>query len=173
MNSFFLRLRSIGQNRRGTAIIEFSLVAAPLLALLLATLATSLVFFAQEGIETATEAAARSIMTGTAKNETDFRTAACDALPPYLSCGALITDVRTATSFETAEASSPGVTYNNGAIDLSAFHYSPGGANSIVVVRLMYVWPVPSGPLSFSLATLPDGKRLLVATSIAKSEGYS
>ncbi|GAA3261122.1 hypothetical protein GCM10020258_24170 [Sphingomonas yabuuchiae] len=45
-------------------IVEFALVAAPFIALLLAILQSSLAYLAQEALESAVEVAARGIVTG-------------------------------------------------------------------------------------------------------------
>ncbi len=36
----------------------------------------------------------------------------------------------------------------------------------------MYVWDVQAGPLGFDLSTLSRGKRLLITTSVFKTENY-
>src|SRR5581483_4308407 len=60
------RLRTLGRDCRGGPIMEFALVAAPMVALMIATLETAFTYFAQDALETAAETAARSIMTGQA-----------------------------------------------------------------------------------------------------------
>ena len=47
MPRLFARLRALRRDRSGATIIEFAAVAAPFIALMLATIQTSLVFFAQ------------------------------------------------------------------------------------------------------------------------------
>jgi Flp pilus assembly protein TadG len=51
--------RALIADQHGGTIIEFAFVAAPLMALLMAIVVTSTVYFAQAGLETATEATAR------------------------------------------------------------------------------------------------------------------
>jgi hypothetical protein len=36
----------------------------------------------------------------------------------------------------------------------------------------MYLWDTQKGPLGFDLSTLSGGKRLLIATSVFKTEPY-
>ncbi|HET8612137.1 MAG TPA: TadE/TadG family type IV pilus assembly protein, partial [Sphingomonas sp.] len=49
------RLARLRGDSRGASIVEFAIVAAPFLALLIAIVETSLVFFAQQGLETTAE----------------------------------------------------------------------------------------------------------------------
>lgn len=37
---------------------------------------------------------------------------------------------------------------------------------------MMYLWDTQKGPLGFDLSTLSGGKRLLIATSVFKTEPY-
>jgi Flp pilus assembly protein TadG len=81
---------------RGGPIIEFAMVAPAAIALLLAVLHVALIYLAQEGLETAAETSARLIMTGQAQqsamSQSDFKAAACKALPPFLTCDHLYVD---------------------------------------------------------------------------------
>jgi len=170
-------MRALIADRRGAAIIEFAFVAAPLMALLMAITVTSTVYFAQAGLETATEAASRVLMTGTAQSggygATQFKQAACNALPPYMSCANLLVDVQSASSFSAINTAAPSITFGSNGNVSNSFSYSPGNAGDIVIIRLMYIWKVPTGPLGFNLATLGNGQRLLMATSVAKTEPFS
>lgn len=61
-------LRQILASDEAGAAIEFALVGAPFIGLLIASLNTALVFLAQEGLETAAEGAARLLLTGQAQS---------------------------------------------------------------------------------------------------------
>jgi len=67
----------------------------------------------------------------------------------------------------------PGLTYDANGNPTNTWSYSVGGAGSIVVMRLMYLWPVLPGPLNFNLANQGSNKRMLMATSVFKSEPYT
>lgn len=167
--------RALGRNSRGATIIEFALIAPAFIALLLAIIETSLTFFAQESLETAAEAAARTIATGQVQTasttQTQFHTIACKGLYSFMSCGNLIVDVQKSTTFAAVDTSMPTLTYNaDGTVKTN---YTTGGAGDIVVLRLMYIWSMPLGPLNFSLSNIGGTNRLLVATTVAKTEPYS
>src|SRR5207244_11273128 len=60
-------LRRFRCNRRGSAAVEFALVAPMFFALLFAIIEVAMVFFASQVLETVTQDAARQIMTGQAQ----------------------------------------------------------------------------------------------------------
>jgi hypothetical protein len=50
--------------------------------------------------------------------------------------------------------------------------YSPGNAGDIVIMRVLYDWPMIGGPLALGLANQPDGGHLMVATAVFKNEPF-
>ena len=182
------RCETIGETRRslgariaddlkGSVLVEFAMVAAPLIALILAIIETTLVFFTQQAIESATEVAARAVTTGNAQSsgmsQAQFKQVAFKALPGYLDCNRLYADVQTAASFASANTGSPTMTYDKNGNVTNNFSYATGGAGDIVVIRLMYLWPVATGPLGFDLSNQPGSQRMLIGTSVAKTEPYA
>jgi len=152
------------------------MVAPILLALLIAILTTSLTFFAQQGLETAVETASRTIMTGQSQTagqtQAQFKQAACQALPPYMSCAGLIVDAQTATSLSTVNAAKPVITFDSNGQITNSWVYNVGGSGRIVILRLIYIWSLPRGPLGFSLNNISSSQQMLVATSVVKIEPY-
>ncbi|MBN8807359.1 MAG: pilus assembly protein [Sphingomonas sp.] len=172
---------------RGSAAIQFAMVAAPFFALLIAGLEVSLVYFVQEGLETSVEAAARSVITGSAQKadstgastgmtqaqlQARFKQNACNALPAFMQCSNLYVDVRSAGSFSSLDTSMPTFTFGSNGQVTNTFSYNLGASGSIVLIRLMYIWPVRTAPLGFDISNLSNGQRLVVATSVAKIENY-
>ena len=85
------------------------------------------------------------------------------------STGGLYIDVKNYTSFASVSTGKP---INNGVFDTNTT-YAPGGPGNIVVVRLMYQWPVYVSLLGLSgLSDTNGGKRLLVATMAFRNEPY-
>jgi len=177
MPRLLMRLRALRRDRSGATIIEFALVAAPFIALILATIQTSLVFFAQQTLETTAEKTARQLVTGTAQengvSQPAFKAAACSNLPSFMKCSNLMIDVETADSFEDVDTSTPVLTYDKHGNVNNAWKFDTGSAGSIIVMRTMYQLPVIRGPLGFNLSNMGEGKRLLVATTVFKSEPYA
>lgn len=170
-------LRSRYRDARGTAVIEFALVAAPLFALMIAIFETGLTYFTQEALETAAEQAARSLMTGQAQSaaqtQAQFTAAACKGLPAYMNCNNLIVDVETAPSFAAINTNPPTITFDNNGNVTNHWSFSPVSGDNIVILRLMYLWPVANAPLGFTLANASSTQRLLIATTVFKAEHYA
>jgi Flp pilus assembly protein TadG len=169
-------VRRLLRQQEGAAAVEFSLVAAPFLALTFAILETATVFFAGQTLESAVADAGRLIMTGQAQsqglNESTFKDAVCSKIYGLFDCqGGIYVDVKTYTSFASVDTSSP--IDANGNFNSSNFGYQPGGPSDIVVVRLFYQWPVYVSLLGFNLADISGGKRLLVATAAFRNEPYT
>lgn len=168
------RLRALRRDRSGATIIEFAVVAAPFIALMLATIQTSLVFFAQQTLETVSEETSRQILTGVVRNSNtskdDFHEIACKNLPAYMSCANLMVDVQTADSLGDVDTSTPSIYDKDG--NPKTWQFDTGTAGSIVVMRTMYLFPVIGGPLGFNLANMQGSRRLLVATAVFQTEPY-
>jgi Flp pilus assembly protein TadG len=160
----------------GAAALEFAIVAAPFLALILATVQTSLAFFAGQVLESAATDASRMILTGSAQNanmdQSAFATAVCGKVQTLFNCSGLMIDVQTASSFGSANTGAPSLTFDSHGNVTNAWQYNPGNAGDIVIMRVMYQWPVFIGPLGLGLANLANGNLLLMATSTFKNEPY-
>src|SRR3954449_11365980 len=83
-------LRRFRGSRRGSAVVEFALVAPMFFALLFAIIETALMFFASQVLETATQDSARQIMTGQAQNaamtQAQFKTLVCSKIYAMFDC---------------------------------------------------------------------------------------
>jgi Flp pilus assembly protein TadG len=175
-------LRRFGRNRRGSAIVEFALIAPIFIALLFAIIETSLMFFAGQTLQTINENAARLIRTGQAQttysNVGAYLTQViCTPTPVLFGCGpsngsatGISVDVKSYSSFQNVSISSQIV---NGNFDTSTLSYSLGGSCDVVVARLFYKWPLFVTGLGYNIANLNGNQRLLVATAVFRNEPYS
>ena len=177
--------RRLIRHEDGAAAVEFGLVAVPFLALVFAIMETALVFFAGQTLETATADAARLILTGQQQTATvpqgstataEFLKQVCNPSNPnakikaIFDCSKLIVDVRSFSSFSGITLPSP--TDANGNL-MSAPAYQPGGPGDIVVVRLMYQWPVYVSLLGLNgLSNTTANNRLMMATAAFRNEPY-
>ena len=167
-------VRRFARGEDGVAAVEFAMVAAPFLALMFAIMETALVFFASQTLETAVADSARLIMTGQAQSQSfsqaQFKSAVCAKVGGLFDCaGGLQIDVKTYTSFGSVDNSPP--LDANGNLKTN-FGYQPGGPGDIVVVRLMYQWPVYASLLGFNLGDMAGNKRLVMATAVFRNEPY-
>jgi Flp pilus assembly protein TadG len=165
-------------NRRGSAAVEFALVAPVFFALLFAIIETAIVFFAGQVLESVTQSSARMILTGQAQaaayTQQQFHDqVVCPAGSLALvlfSCSTtgIYIDVQSYTSFTNVTINSQ---ISAGAFD-TTMHYSPGAAGDIVVVRLFYQWPLFVTGLGYNISNLTGSKRLLVATAAFRNEPF-
>ena len=60
----------------------------------------------------------------------------------------------------------------SGNLQTGSFGYKPGGPGDIVVVRMMYEWPVYVSLLGLNLSDMASSKRLLMSTVAFRNEPY-
>jgi Flp pilus assembly protein TadG len=163
--------------RKASAGVEFSLIALPFFALVIAIIQIGVVFFAQQELESAVEKAARTLLTGQAQQsnvtQSQFASAVCAKLTVLFACPQVMIDLQTASSFASANTSTPTLTYDASGNVTNSWQFQTGGAGTIMVLRVMYQFPVTLGPMRFNLANLSNGKRLLMATAVFQVEPYS
>lgn len=162
------------QDQSGASALEFALVAAPLIFLLLAMLQVGLIFFANFVLEGATEHAARLVRTGQAQKftEAQFKNEVCKQLAAPLTCNGLKLDVRKYASFGAAGSGLTQPLDSNGNIK-SSFSYDPGNRSDVMVVRAFY--PLDIGamlPAEISLSNMAGNSRVLVATAAFRNEPF-
>ncbi|MGY4627759.1 TadE/TadG family type IV pilus assembly protein [Bradyrhizobium sp. USDA 4486] len=161
----------------GATAVEFALVAAPFLALIIALIQTFLVFFAQQLLESVVRQSARLIMTGQVQSaqmtQAAFKQKVCDQVVIFFSCSGLMVDVQVANSWTTADTSMPPLTFNAQGQVTNNWQFNPGDAGDIVVLRVTYVWPVVLGPLGFNLSNLSNGNRQIMASAAFQNEPAS
>jgi Flp pilus assembly protein TadG len=180
-------LRRFCRNGRGSAAVEFALVAPMFFALLFAIIETALMFFASQVLETITQNSARVVLTGQAQSGTvaacavsgvgkpctqgTFKAYVCRQIPALFDCNSLYVDVQSYTnSFASVTLSSHIDASQN--FDPTGMQYNPGTAGQVVVVRLFYQWPLFVTGLGYNIANLNSNKRLLVATAAFQNEPY-
>ena len=161
---------------RGATAVEFALLSIPLIALILFTLQLAIVSFYDQALQTATEQAARQLMVGSAQNsgltQAQFKTAVC-AKASMFTCSGLMVDVQSASAFSQVSTSSLSPTYDASGNVTNSWTYSPGAAGDVVIMRVMYGWPIVGGPFAFGLSNQPNGTFLLIATAVFKNEPYT
>jgi len=113
-------------------------------------------------------------MTGQAQaqslDQAKFKQAVCGKIYGLFNCSAgIYVDVKSYNSFANIPTSNP---VSDGTLQTAGFGYQPGAAGDIVVVRLMYQWPVYVSLLGLNLADLKGGKRLLISTVAFRNEPF-
>lgn len=177
-----------GRNRFGTFIkdnkgataVEFALIAAPFLAILAALVQTFLLFFAQSVLENAVRESARQILTGQVQTQdaglsstqamSNFHQTVCNNAAVLFTCTGLMVDVEVANNWSSANVGMPTLTYDSNGNVNNTWQFNPGNAGDIVVVRVMYLWPVFFGPIAFNMANQANGTREIMASAAFQNE---
>ena len=167
-------LRRFRRNRRGSAAVEFALVAPLFFGLLFAIIELAMVFFASQVLETATQDSARMIMTGQAQNasftQAQFKNLVCSKLTVMFDCvNGVSIDVQSYSAFGSVNVADP-IDANKNFVPPN--NYLPGNPGDVVVVRLFYKWPLYVTGLGFNIANISGSKRLLTATAAFQNEPY-
>lgn len=171
--SFRIALHRFRRNRRGSAAVEFALVAPVFFALLFAIIETAIIFFAGQVLETVTQDSARQIMTGQAQaaayTKTQFKTFLCGKIPTLFACADVHVEVKSYPAFTAVTITEP---IDGGKNFVPPTSYSPGAAGDIVVVRVFYQWPLFVTGLGYNISNLSGSKRLLSATAAFRNEPF-
>ena len=161
------------RNQSGGAAVDFALIAAPFLAVLMAIIESSIVLLSGQVLQTSTTNAARQIMTGQAQNAgwsaAQFKTYVCGGLTVMFDCSKLNIDVRAFSAF--GAVALPAVTNPNGTLT-NAYMYQPGNPGDVVVVRLIYQWPIIASMLGIGLVNSANNTNTLIATAAFRNEPY-
>jgi Flp pilus assembly protein TadG len=175
--------RRFRRSRRGSAAVEFALVAPVFFALVFAIIETSLVFFASQILESGIQESSRQLYThqlqDSGKNlinqEAQFKADLCTAVQVLLSCP-LDVDVQFYPAGTTITIVDP--IDGSGNYDSSnlGFQLPPKNSTATVVVRGFYQWPLFVTGLGYNIANIGRGssnsKRLLAATAAFHVEPY-
>ncbi len=169
--SLFTRFR---RDRSGTNAIEFAIIAAPFLVLLIGLFEVCLIFIATTTMEHGIAEAARRIRTGElqksgASAET-FKTLICDNTFGVLDCGnRLKVDVRVFDNFDAAKGDDP---LKDGAVDDSKLGFDAGEGSDIVLARVFYEWQILTPVIGKPMANMDGDKRLLQASVAFRNEPF-
>jgi Flp pilus assembly protein TadG len=174
--------RRIKSSERGSAAVEFALVATPFFFLLFGLFEIMMIFFVQTTLESAISEESRKIKTGQANagagiNAATFKANVCARMMGIVNCDDrlfIMVQNQPATGSLPSPLSDP-------TILASPVYTSNTAAGSIVVVRGFYMWelitPGISNAFTNTSSSGPNGNlgshnRLLVATSAFRNEPF-
>jgi Flp pilus assembly protein TadG len=172
--SLKILLRRFRRHRRGSAAVEFALVAPVFFALLFAIIEVALMFFASQVLETVTQASARYVLTGQAQSggltQAQFKTYVCGQIPALFTCANVQVNVQSYPAFSSISNSS---VYDASGNFIGPTNYCPGNAGDIVFVSLSYQWPLFVTGLGFNMSNPGTTKKWLTATAAFQNEPFS
>ena len=165
------------ESEDGASAVEFALVATPFFLLLFGIIEIGLLFFGQQLLDHGVGQSARLIRTGQAQmggfDEARFREDICSQIKVLFSCNGddLKIDVRTYDSFDDVNLNNT-IDEDTGQIVDDDFGYQPGAGGDIVVVRVLYAWPVITPSFGMGHGQLADGKRLVAVSNTFRNEPF-
>jgi Flp pilus assembly protein TadG len=168
------------RDSKGATAVEFALIAVPFLGLVAGLIQVFLLFFAQSVLENAVRASARQILTGQVQTQdasmsstaamAAFHQTVCNNSNVLFSCTGLMVDVEVANNWSSTNTAMPALTYDGSGNVSNAWQFNPGNAGDIVVVRVMYLWPIFFGSLGFNWANQANGSREIMASAAFQNE---
>jgi Flp pilus assembly protein TadG len=172
INRMASALRRYARNERGVTAIEFALVAAPFLYLLVGILEVSAMFVANVMLDHGSTEASRRVRTlelqSAGGSASDFKKLVCDSTFGILDCaGKMYVDVETYNNFGDVTQNPP---IKNGSLDQAQLNFVPGGSGSIVVAKVYYEWPIMTPFFGALWSNLGGNKRLLQSTVAFRNE---
>lgn len=148
-----------GRDRRGATLVEFTLVAFPLLLLLFATFEVGFIYWANRELENATSEVARLVRTGQAQalnlNQAALKAEVCSRTAVLMQCPSrLRLDVRSAPGFDGITPPQP-LSGDGGLKPDNDFTYAPGAGNEVVLVSAFFDWRLPLSGTTVIRAAVP------------------
>lgn len=165
---------------RGVTVIEFALVGPLFFAIIGATVETALAFFAGYALDAAIIDTSRLIRTGqsayvtqSSSSADNYRAAVCAQLYGIFDCDALRISVREISSFAsfadhlTVDPLDPA----SGAWTMTE-RYDGAMGSRTMMIEAYYKWPVLINVPGLIPNATADGKRLLAATHVIRTEPF-
>jgi Flp pilus assembly protein TadG len=161
-------------HQEGSTAVEFALISLPFIYLLIGIIEMSLMFGSMSVIQGAANDASRLVRTGQVQQSTSdpeelFRTRLCEKASMLLDCEKLQYEVIELDSF--ASFDSFAAQYDEDG-NLISRGFTPGGVNSVNLVRVSYRYQLLTPLIGQLLSDGPNNTRLLLATIVLQTEPY-
>ncbi|WP_417583969.1 TadE/TadG family type IV pilus assembly protein [Pelagibacterium sp.] len=161
------------RSERGVTIIEFAIVGPVFFAFIGATIETALAFFAGYALDAAVIDTSRLIRTGQSayiSSEANYRDALCGQLYGIFDCDELRMSVRPISSFANFSTTDP-VDPDTGAWTMNNT-YTAAQPLQIMMIETYYKWPTFFNIPGLNAGQTGDGKRLLAAAHVIRTEPF-
>ncbi|OKL44175.1 TadE/TadG family type IV pilus assembly protein [Pseudovibrio exalbescens] len=173
---FVRRLRGFSKDNRGVTAVEFAMIAMPFFILISAILELGVIFFAGQLLDNATFDAARMVRTGQAQvssmSKSKIEDLICDRMSGLLCTDRdrLFVEVKNYPSFKDLASAPPLVDSNKKFQPPTTFNL--GSRSSVMMVRVVYKWPMVTNWIKDAMQDTADGDRLIISTAIFRNEPY-
>ena len=192
-----MRFKSLCQRLRadankGSAAIEFAMIAPVFFLLLMGTIEAGIIFFAQSALQNSVNDTARLVRTGQAAcysldannlcqamTASQFRAKVCNDVSVLLQNCTIDSNGNSDLQFDvtaypagfTGVTNSSPLSAGQNLPNLTAFN--AGNACDVVLVRAFYSWPVFPPMLNFFLANMSGNKHLIATAAAFRNEPYT
>jgi Flp pilus assembly protein TadG len=160
-------------NRKGSAAIEFAILALPFMVLIFAIVEIALMFFIDSGLDAALHKTVRQVRVGTAKNASwslaTFKSTLCGQLSYSFSCSSsLLVRAVVVTDMSSVTKTNPIV---NGQLSVSE-NFNIGGSGDYVLIQAFLPYDPVLKLYAFAGGRLTDGRYVLGAAELFKNEPF-
>ena len=178
----FVRLRrdyrALKRAERGTAAVEFAMIAAPFFMLLFGLIEISMLFAVSTVLDHGVSDAARDIRTGAFQRSGDpspaaFKTEICSQMADLFDCDSNL--YITVSAFDQFSAySETDVIDDDEELDTSSFQFDASELtrNKVVVVRAYFTWNLITPAITAPLANMSGDRRLIQSTMVFRNEPF-
>lgn len=167
-------LKSWGHGNGGVAAVEFALVGFPFVLMIIGIIELALLFTTQSVLHEAAFTASRLIRTGQLQQSSAggqqqmFEDAVCNFAKRLIPCNEIQYEVQVMPTFSDAGDNEPKFDKDG---NLITSGFDPGGENDIVLIRVMYNYPIKTPLMQPFLATTGN-RRALFSTIVLQTEPY-
>ena len=174
------RTQEFLSNRRGSAAVEFALIAPLFFGLLFSILEAGIFFFVESAVTEANAKAARLVRTGQTQGAVtpdQFYDEICEVVSVFGPCDSRLTvDVARFDSFSDLAADATSIQCRDSAdATIAGAQFSNadyGGKRDIVRVRICYLHKPLNPAIGLNLAQNGDGFREMVSVAIFRNEPF-
>ncbi len=169
-------IRHWWRGQEGVTAVEFSLLALPLVVMVIGTIEIALMFTTQSLLDASTYTAARMIRTGQIQQsgsdepEEIFRETLCDFAALLIPCGDIQFQVTNLPNFGDADGM-PDATFDDDG-NMQGQGFDPGGVSAVVLIRVAYRYSIITPLMQPVLTNRSDGSRIMMSTIVLQTEPY-
>ena len=162
----------------GVAAVEFAVLSPAFLAMIMISVLVGILFTAKSELDYATQRVARLVMTRQVTSAAALQSNLCNYIGGIFDCASLMVNLTQYTGSGSSltpgnsaaiNTSTPTLTYNGSGAVTNTWNAQFGSAGSIMVLQIMYQYPMISG-LMFNLASQSNGSDLLISTAVFVNE---
>jgi Flp pilus assembly protein TadG len=166
-------LRSLIKDRKGSAAMEFAILALPFFVVIFAIAEIAVMYFVESGLDAAVHQAVRQVRVGVAKSgawdSKKFKEVVCSNLTLSFGCSTKL-KVRAivVTNMASVNRISP---IANGSLNVTE-DFDLGDSKSYVLVQAFLPWKPTFKLYPIASARLSDGSYILASSELIKNEPF-